>query len=495
MIAPQYNVGAEDGLIGSLLVNTTLIDCPSICRLKSSEFSPENRRIFQAMKQIKSSGESEFNPAQIAAVASLGPNGVDTTLADNIKCRLADILVGPFLSKQHEGYATQIRKASETSAAVGHMVNGNINAAKSILETITLNLGDHTETAKDGGQLDLLACAKSGEEPGPVPYALADSTGISPFVLGDIVVVSGEGESGKSSLCLGLALAFTTGTPFAERFHVTEPQPVLYLDGENNDRLIRRRWLRLLNGHPAAREAVLGWKSNRLVYRWRGNLTIDTQEGRDHVVELCQKHGSKVLMLDTQIRFTNGDLCSAQDASSVYAALSEIRDRAGLNLVVMLAHLRKRGGGPNAVNDPGQRLYGSVDIRNSCDTHLPLTANKDSNKQVESVSVLHDKTRWDFHYPSFKVELRKNGDSECFVSGSGMESVPNTVNESIESSLHEGRLRTDIVAAVQAKFPNMTAAAVQKAVTRELSSASYQSKPEGHGRRYWLRIYAPENAE
>ena len=52
----------------------------------------------------------------------------------------------------------------------------------------------------------------------------------------------------------------------------------------------------------------------------------------------------------------------------------------------------------------------------------------------------------------------------------------------------------NLITSVAQAFPDMTPAAVTKAVSRELKSLSYASKPEGKVARYWLRMYGPEDA-
>jgi len=349
------------------------------------------------------------------------------------------------------------------------------------------------EPAQDGGELDLVRLVREGITPKPVPYLLCDSNGQSAIMDGDIIVAAGEGESGKSTFVLGLALSLSTGIDFAGRFQIAEPVPVLYYDGENNERLIERRWLRLVNGTDGARDAVLGWDTPRFRYRWRGGLTLDTTPGRDFIVARCLEYGSRALVLDTQIRFTAGDLTQGRDAANIYAHLSEIKRRAGLRLIVMLAHLRKRAG-KDGVNDLGQRVYGSVDIRNSCDCLLILTKPADG-----VVTIIHDKTRWDAHYPAFDVALTRHGGDgpegrDTLVASTSINTPANTINTELDKAAHDGRLRQELIDAVLRTSPNLTPEAARKATDRELESRSYASRREGKPTRYWLRPFAPEGA-
>lgn len=352
------------------------------------------------------------------------------------------------------------------------------------------------EPIQDGGELDLVRLVREGVTPKCVPYLFRDANGQSAIVDGDIIVAAGEGESGKSTFVLGLGLSLSAGLDFAGRFRASESIPVLYYDGENHETLIERRWLRLVNGTEGARDAVLAWPEGnpKFKYRWRGGLTLDTPAGRDLIVARCHEYGSKVLVLDTQIRFTSGDLTNGRDAANIYAHLSAIKRRAGLRLIVMLAHMRKRAG-KDGVNDLGQRVYGSVDIRNSCDCLLVLTKPSDG-----VVTVVHDKTRWDAHYPAFDIALTKHGGdgpegTDTLVASTSISTPENTISTYLDDASHDGRLRQDIITVVAATCPAMTAEAVERAVGRELSGRGYVSKYEGRQKRYWLRAYAPKGAE
>src|SRR5262249_16788130 len=119
-------------------------------------------------------------------------------------------------------------------------------------------------------ELDLVSALREGATPAPIPFALKQpDREEGPLVNGDVTIISGEGKVGKSVTALGIALSITAGIPLGGVLVPTGgPRRVLYLDSENNERLIVRRWRQLVAGAGCV-EAIRAWGASPLLhYVW-----------------------------------------------------------------------------------------------------------------------------------------------------------------------------------------------------------------------------------
>jgi hypothetical protein len=264
------------------------------------------------------------------------------------------------------------------------------------------------KTVLEPSELDLARIIRDKRPLPPVPYALKHpDEDAGPLVNGDMTILSSEGKAGKSETVLAIAQSFSTGLPFAGYLEPTGQQRCLYFDAENHEALITRRWIQLVNGLKAT-ERVKHWTDPPLRYFWGHQYNLDNQASFDAVRRLIDEHKPAWLFFDTLLRFTRKSLLSADEMSELYMTRwRPLREmvRGGL---ILLAHLRKRS--KEASNDPGQRLFGSVDLRNSCHAHIVLR--RDGN----AVKVIHEATRWDELFPAFLLRLELSPDRTSALS-------------------------------------------------------------------------------
>ena len=353
-----------------------------------------------------------------------------------------------------------------------------------------LEVFDEPAEAGPTRELDLAGLAASDEPIPPVPYSMRHPdkhAGL--FVTGDVTALSGEGGVGKSTTALALALSWATGAPFAG-FLVPEPGPVIYFDAENPEALIKRRWRQLVNG-LGCRDAVSKWGSPApLRYVWGDQYNLDTQAGFDAVRRLIDSSGARYAVFDSLIRYTRRNLSDATAMSELYLTRwRPLRDMLGGGLVY-LAHLRKRS--KESSNDPGQRLFGSVDLRNASDSHVCLEGDGGA------VRVTHEKTRWDSLFPAFvlTLQLSPDGSAASVVYGGNAETGQGVVCEWLNEAGADGLLRQEVVALILKAGMATDHAHADKIATRALGGLVGEAKArklkEQREVRYWLSKHIPD---
>jgi hypothetical protein len=340
--------------------------------------------------------------------------------------------------------------------------------------------------------LDLRAIIADDRPLPDVPYALRDpKRDTGPIVEGDVTGVSSEGKVGKSTTALALAFSFSTASPFAGYLDPhPEPRRVLYLDAENNERLISRRWMQLVRGAGRV-EDVKRWTAEPpLVYVWGDRYNLDNEAGFDAVRRLVDTHRPAWIFFDSFIRFTRKSLLDADAMSELYLTrYRPLRDMVAGG-VLYLAHLRKRS--REASNDPGQRLFGSVDIRNSLDSHLAL------ERDGDVVRVTHEATRWDDLFPPFclRLEIAPDKSTARLVYEGEADDCDGTVRTWLREAETTGLLRQEIVRRLHesgaAKDEDSADRMATRALKRLRDGKEATSAREGNAVRYWAADLAPK---
>jgi predicted ATP-dependent serine protease len=114
-------------------------------------------------------------------------------------------------------------------------------------------------------------------------------------------------------------------------------------------------------------------------------LKVDTEQDRAKLRGTIKKYGAKLVVIDSFVRIHGGDENSVVDISKVTEALSRIAREEDCAIVVA-HHTRKKG---LALNEPGDRLRGTSEIKAALDVHLFVSREKGG-----AIKIRHDKARF-----------------------------------------------------------------------------------------------------
>lgn len=159
-----------------------------------------------------------------------------------------------------------------------------------------------------------------------------DATPLREIILGilpeeGLTTVAGLSGHGKTLLALSMTKALVTGSPFLGKFEVEQPCQVLYLCPEIGEKSLRLR-LKAFHLHGCGDELLCHTLSNG-----------DSLSLRD--CDVLQAAKGRVVVLDTAIRFIEGDENSAQDNNKGLAGSCFRLLEAGAKAVLCLHHSSK----------------------------------------------------------------------------------------------------------------------------------------------------------
>lgn len=299
----------------------------------------------------------------------------------------------------------------------------------------------------------------------------------------DIAVLAAEGGMGKSFISLDLAVSLVTGAPFLGHLHVGTGHTVLYLDEENALRLARRRVRQLLRGRGITDpNAVRG----RLRYHVQNGYNLDDRASRTSLVQAIDRIRPSWVVLDTMIRFHDGDENSNVDMSRFFNAhLKPIRSAYGCGFMV-LHHLSK----PQEGQDMVHRIRGAAEILNMADQVWTLTGNrKTADRQLE---VWKSRWRGGALPPALAISFHEEPDGREAVLLAEEATVESrqAILDLLASYEHAGALRQDLVGALTKLAPT----ALRSALGRLHGTGQVRKRPEGRQVRYWMVAYAPSDA-
>lgn len=221
----------------------------------------------------------------------------------------------------------------------------------------------NSNNSADGGFAQTLACISAAN--------LWDKEYSPPVCLIDELIpehscgfVSGPSGARKTWLLLDFAIGIATGKPAFDRFNISGPGAVLFILGEDSLRAMRARVKLVAKGKNLSPADL----KNLHFIQATGVLSHGLM--RESLIELCNTHQPRLLILDPFVRMHSVDENSSQEIQEILSFLRQLqRD---FNISILISHHLKK----NRQDDQGSNarkmelMRGSGDLGAWADTVL-----------------------------------------------------------------------------------------------------------------------------
>ena len=179
-------------------------------------------------------------------------------------------------------------------------------------------------------------------------------------------ILAGQPKSFKSTIAMDMFFSVASAKPFLDQFKVPNPGPVLIVQNENSDHIMKDRWEKISTSKGEIGKAI--FKGRIVRVEWARDLpifmvnqsgfTLDSLANRAALEELIQRLKPVAIQLDPLYLLFSGDVNSAQDLNSVLVWCLYIKQT--YNCTIMLVHHYSKGNGENKRS--GQKMLGSTTL-------------------------------------------------------------------------------------------------------------------------------------
>lgn len=208
-----------------------------------------------------------------------------------------------------------------------------------------------------------------------------------------VAVMAAKPASLKTWVALQMAIDIASGNKLFNKFDTIQA-PVLILDGESGERLLKNR-LEIL-GIKADTELPIYYKT------YSGGQKFN-KSFFENVLGFCLEKGVKLVIIDSLVRFLDiKDKNNAIDVSEAFKRFARLK-MVGIS-VLLIHHCRKNLGTDGL--DGLDSVRGSGDIIASCDVGIVLSKKKNTN----SVTISVGKNRFDEEGKPFIASFKKESD-------------------------------------------------------------------------------------
>lgn len=180
-------------------------------------------------------------------------------------------------------------------------------------------------------------------------------------------IVAGEPKSWKSTLAMDAAISIASGRPFLGEFEVKEQGPVIIIQNENAEWIIRER-MSAISVHRGLGGELGELETKRISGSWPDELPIYyinnqafslTNENHVQMLEdLVKEIKPMLLILDPLYLMFDGDINSAKDLNPALSLLIGLKHKYNVS-IMLIHHWRKSQGGTKR---GGQRMLGSTTL-------------------------------------------------------------------------------------------------------------------------------------
>jgi len=492
-LLPQ-DLDAERAVLAGITIDNDQLDVADQIVRGEDFFRESHRTIFRAMQRLRSRGEAID---LITLRAELDREGKLAAIGGEIKG--LPLTGAAYISALLDGFGRSTNVRHYARIVKDKQVRRDTIVECDRLEQSARNGSTLQEFEAARTRAAELLTAPSGAEP-PAPLAAIDlAAAISanheapPWMIhswiarGDVVCLAAEPKMMKSWLALDLAIALASAGRFLPIQVAGGPYRVLYLDEENNPRIIGRRLRKLARGLGMSAEAAA---TLPIKYLSGNHLNLDDAERRATFFREIEAFRPDLVILDSLIRFHRRDENSNPEMSAFAAEVLKPISADHGAAVLALHHLGKPGPS-RAASDLGHRVRGASDILAFVDSLWTL------DRDSEGTTTLRNAIgRWDETAEPLKVMMEDLEDGEAIrLVG---EPVETTARDAVRDALlvaeRVGVLRQEIVADLKQTDPKNADRQATRLLGKLHGAGRARRRKEGNGTRYWLATFAPEDA-
>jgi len=245
-------------------------------------------------------------------------------------------------------------------------------------------------------------------------------------------IVAGMPKCFKSTLVHDLMISVASGKKFLNKYPVLEPGPVLVIQNENADYMMKDRTEKMIADKGLGGKIRYRRENPNLVnVRFPKNLPIHfiNQQGfvinesshRDQLEHLIKKHKPVLVILDPLYLMFEGDLNSAKDLNPVLNWLLYLKNEYKTSVMV-IHHYNKSKDGPKS---GGARMMGSVILYGwvesawylskgeNEDLEVPEGAETDQAREEPAEITLSREFRMSGHHPDLDLYVTMGDIGEC----------------------------------------------------------------------------------
>lgn len=234
-------------------------------------------------------------------------------------------------------------------------------------------------------------------------------------------IVAGEPKVFKSTFTLDLAISVASGQPFLGKFPVLEPGPVILVQNENAEWLMKDKIEKVIANRGLAgsvkrisdRTYEINFPRSIPLYsiNQQGYL-LNNPEHQEAMEKLIQEIKPVLVIFDPLYLMFDGDINSAKELNPVLNWLLKLKN--DYKTGVMLIHHYNKGTGGTSWRG-GQRMLGSTTLHGWIESAWYLQANEPeeaSHKEVDKVSdspasvIMTREFRTAGHYPKIELKLK-----------------------------------------------------------------------------------------
>lgn len=149
-----------------------------------------------------------------------------------------------------------------------------------------------------------------------------------------VVIIGAEAGSYKTYLAQYLSYAVSVGKDFLD--YKTNQGTVLYVDEENGEASLMRRFEQLKDGHE------FETYPDELLLTVFQDVKLDTVEGKEKLSALVKEYNPSLVLLDSMVRLMAGEENNSSDVRKVFETIKDLLEKNKL-CFVFLHHTRKSG--------------------------------------------------------------------------------------------------------------------------------------------------------
>ena len=301
---------------------------------------------------------------------------------------------------------------------------------------------------------------------------------------GDVVILAGEPGLGKSWVALDLFFRLSLSRPWAGKNNLAGPQRVLYVDEENNFRLVRHRMRKLVNGMDLS-IANLDPAYLAASYAMEQGINLDDPASLELLKRKLDQVRPQFIIFDSLVRIHHRDENSNAEMAALFGMIKALARNIGAGAIV-IHHLGKstkdRPSGRIA-----ERIRGASDIIAAGDQVWGL------ERADDSLTMTHIKCRYDRESGPVAVSLDDVNDAEGLILNYQQE------DEDVSATIHNCLAQAGAMGCQRQTLEGEVARAGFKSaprlVTKHLgklnATGTVRKQKDGRIVRYWLTEYAP----